>query len=63
LAKGWRTNGSEFESQQSQEFSVLHFFQIFSRTHAASYTIGTGDKTARAEADHSNSTNSKAKKM
>jgi hypothetical protein len=35
------TNGSEFESQWEQEFSLLHVVQTGSEAHPASYPMGT----------------------
>jgi hypothetical protein len=42
LATGWTTEGSEFESRQSQELSLLHVVQTGSGAHPASYPMGTG---------------------
>jgi hypothetical protein len=42
LAKGWTTQGSEFESRKGQEFSLLHFVQTGSGVHPTSYPMGTG---------------------
>jgi hypothetical protein len=53
IATGWMTEGSEFESQQGQEFSLLHIVQIGSGVHPTSYPVGTrgsffGGKAAEA---------------
>jgi hypothetical protein len=42
LAAGWTTEGSEFESQYSQVFSLVHIVQTGSRVHPASYQMSTG---------------------
>jgi hypothetical protein len=42
LATGWTTDGSEFESQYVQEFSLLHVVQIGSGVDPTSYPMGTG---------------------
>jgi hypothetical protein len=39
---GWTTEGSEFESQKGQEFSLLHVVQTGSGVHPTSYPMGTG---------------------
>jgi hypothetical protein len=39
---GWKTEGSEFESQQGKEFSLLHVVQSGSGVHPTSYPMGTG---------------------
>jgi hypothetical protein len=36
-ATGWTTEGSEFEAQQGQELSLLHFDQTGSGVHPTSY--------------------------
>jgi hypothetical protein len=38
---GWTTEGSEFESRQGQEFSLLHVVQAGSGAHPTSYPMGT----------------------
>jgi hypothetical protein len=38
----WTNEGSGFESQEDQEFSLLHNVQIGSAAHPASYPNGTG---------------------
>jgi hypothetical protein len=38
---GWTTEGSEFESRQGQEFSLLHVVQTGSAAHPALYPMGT----------------------
>jgi hypothetical protein len=48
LATDWTTKGSEFESRWGQEFSLLHVVQTCSRSHPASYPMGTGGKAAKA---------------
>jgi hypothetical protein len=48
IATGWTTEGSEFESRQGQEFSLLHVVQIGSGVHPTSYPMGTGGKAAGA---------------
>jgi hypothetical protein len=60
--------GLEFESREGQEFSLLHVVQTGSRTHPASYPMGTGDsfpevKQPGREADHSPPTNADVKRM
>jgi hypothetical protein len=42
LATGWTIEGSEFKSQQDQEFSLLHVVQIGCGVHPTSYPMGTG---------------------
>jgi hypothetical protein len=42
LATGWTAEGSEFESLEGQEFSVLHVVQTCSAVHPASYPMDTG---------------------
>jgi hypothetical protein len=39
---GWKTEGSEFETPEGQEFSVLYVVQTGSGAHPASYTMGNG---------------------
>jgi hypothetical protein len=39
---GWMTEGSEFESQWGQKFSLLHVVQTGSGAHRISYPMGTG---------------------
>jgi hypothetical protein len=39
---GWTTEGSEFDSRLSQEFSLLHVVRTGSGAHPASYPMGTG---------------------
>jgi hypothetical protein len=53
LDAGWAIGWSEFESQQGQEFSLLHNIQTDSGAHLASYLMGTkgsfpSGKAARA---------------
>jgi hypothetical protein len=62
------TEGSVFESQYGQEFSVLHVIQTSSGALPASYPLGTGGCLARGkvvgcEADHSLPTSAEVKKM
>jgi hypothetical protein len=58
------TEGSEFESREGQEFSLLHVLQTGFGAHSASYPMGTGGKaTGGSEADHSLSTSAEVKKM
>jgi hypothetical protein len=45
---GWTTEGSEFESRQGQEHSLLHSVQTGSGDHPASSPMGTGGKAAGA---------------
>jgi hypothetical protein len=42
LTTGWTTKGSEFESRQRQEFSLLYVVQTGSGVHLTSYPMGTG---------------------
>jgi hypothetical protein len=42
LATGWTAEGSEFESLQGQDVSLLHSVQTVSGNHSASYPVGTG---------------------
>jgi hypothetical protein len=68
LATGWTAEGSEFESWQSQEFSLLHVVQTGIGAHTASYSMGTrvlspGIKRKGREADHSPPTSAEVKKM
>jgi hypothetical protein len=68
LATGWTTEGSEFESQYGQEFSLLHVVQTGSGAHPASYSMGTGGsfpgvKRQGREADHSPPTIVEVKKI
>jgi hypothetical protein len=39
---GWTTEGSEFESRQIHEFSVVHVFHNGSVVHPVSYPIAGG---------------------
>jgi hypothetical protein len=48
LATGWTTEGLEFKSQKSKEFSFLRVFQTSSGAHLASYPVGTEVKAAEA---------------
>jgi hypothetical protein len=41
-ATGWTAEGSEFESRQGQEFSLLYVVQTGSGAHPAFYPMGTG---------------------
>jgi hypothetical protein len=64
---GWTTEGSEFESKQGQEFSLLHIVQTSSRTHPTSYpmvhgSLSLGSKQPGCEVDHSPPTGAKVKK-
>jgi hypothetical protein len=50
---GWMTEGSEFESQEGKEFSLLHVSHTGSGAHPASYAMGaegsfSGGKVAEA---------------
>jgi hypothetical protein len=45
---GLDDGGSEFESRQGQEFSLLQIVQIGSGVHPTSYPLGTGDKATGA---------------
>jgi hypothetical protein len=52
-ARGWTTEGSEFESRYGQEFSLLHFVHTGSGVHTTFHPMGSGDsfpggKAARA---------------
>jgi hypothetical protein len=42
LAKGWTTQGSEFQSRYCQEFSLLHAVLTDPGAHPTSYPMGTG---------------------
>jgi hypothetical protein len=42
IVTGWTTEGSEFESRQDQEFSLLHVVQTDSGVHPTSYPTVTG---------------------
>jgi hypothetical protein len=66
ITTGWTTEGSEFESRQGQEFSLLHVVQTGSEVHTASYPMGTGalfpgEKRLGREADHSPPTSAEIK--
>jgi hypothetical protein len=43
LTTGWTAEGSECESWEMQEFSLLHSAQTGSGAHPASYPMDTGD--------------------
>jgi hypothetical protein len=49
MAKGWMTEGSEFESRQGKEFSLLHVVQTGSGAHPASYKMGNGGSFLRSK--------------
>jgi hypothetical protein len=51
LATGWTTERSEFESRQSQEFSLLHVVWTGSGAHPASYPLSTGSSFPGGRAD------------
>jgi hypothetical protein len=62
-----RPEGSEFESRQGDEFSLLHIVHTGSGVHPTSYKMGTGGsfpgvKRQGREADHSPPTSAKGKK-
>jgi hypothetical protein len=64
---GWTTEGSEFESQWEQEFSLLHVAQIGAAVHPTPYPMCTGGsipggKMAEHEADHSPPASAEVKK-
>jgi hypothetical protein len=59
---GLDEKGSEFESQLTQEFSLLHVVQTGSGAHPAFYSMGTGVKRQVREADHSLPANADVKK-
>jgi hypothetical protein len=40
--RSWTTEGSEFESRESQKSFLLHVVQNGSGVHPASYPVGTG---------------------
>jgi hypothetical protein len=64
IVTGYRLEeGSEFESRQSQEFSLLHVVQTGSGGHPTSYPIGTEGSFPGLEADHSPLANAEIKKM
>jgi hypothetical protein len=50
LAKGWTTEGLEFESRYGKEFSFLHVVQTGSGANPASYQMGTGGLFPRSKA-------------
>jgi hypothetical protein len=58
--------GSEFQSRQGQECTLLHIFQVCSEAHPASYTIINGSTMVKRpwrEADHSYPSSAEVKKM
>jgi hypothetical protein len=65
---GWMSEGSEFESQYSKEFPLLHV-HTSSGAHPASYPVGTGDyfsggiKCPGCEGDHSPPISAEVKKI
>jgi hypothetical protein len=68
IAKGWMTDGLEFESRWGQELSLLHVVQNGSGVRPASYPMGIGGalspriKRPGREADHSPPTSDEVKK-
>jgi hypothetical protein len=61
------TEGSEFESQKGQEFSLLHVVQTGSGVNPPSYPMGTGALSSEVkrlgrEADHSPPASAEVKK-
>jgi hypothetical protein len=61
LATGWTAEGSDFESRQGRDFSLLHVVQTGSGMHLGSYPMYTGGRAAGAEADHSPLTSAEVK--
>jgi hypothetical protein len=49
----WTAVLSEFQPQQTQNFSLFHVVQTGFGARTVSYAIGTGDKGPGREADHS----------
>jgi hypothetical protein len=47
---GWTTEGSELETRQGQEFSLLYVVQTGSGVHPTSYPIVTGGSFPRGKA-------------
>jgi hypothetical protein len=69
-ARGWKIEGSEFESRWGQEFSILQIVQNGSEVHPTSYPMSTGGgsvspgvKRPGREVDHSPQTSAEVKKM
>jgi hypothetical protein len=67
LVKGWKTEGSEFDSWWEQESSLLHNVQTGSGAHPVSYPMGPGVLSADIkqpgrEAYHSTETSAEVKK-
>jgi hypothetical protein len=64
---GWTSEGSEFESQQGQEFSLFHIAHTDSGVHPTSYPMGTGGsflvKRPGHEADDSHPASAEVKKV
>jgi hypothetical protein len=64
----WTTEGSDFETRQGQEFSLLYVVQTGSGVHPTSYPMDTGGylysgiKRPGREADHSPPTSAEIKK-
>jgi hypothetical protein len=61
------TEGSDFEPQEGQEFSLLYVIQTVSVVHPTSYSISTGDfslgvKRQGHEAEHSTQNSAEVKK-
>jgi hypothetical protein len=57
LARDWTAEGSEFESREGQDFSLLHVVQTGSEAHPTSVPMSTralswGVKRTGREADH-----------
>jgi hypothetical protein len=46
VARGWTIEGLEFESQQHEEFSLLHIVHTGSGVHLATVGFFHGDKAA-----------------
>jgi hypothetical protein len=65
---GWKTEGSEVESQYGQKFSLLHVIETGSGVHPFFYPMGAGRsflgvKRLGREANHSPLTSAEVKKM
>jgi hypothetical protein len=49
LATNWTTEGSDFESQEGQSFSLLHVVQTDSLAQAGSYPMGNNGSFPRGK--------------
>jgi hypothetical protein len=49
IVRGYGLDGGGFNSQQGQDFSLLHSIQTIFGTHPASYPMSTGDNFPRGK--------------